>query len=402
MRRHSQLIALPQKDHCVIGVAKVDRRLHERVQHGLQVECGPADDLEYFSRCGLLLKQFALLVIARLQVGEQAHIVHGDRGLVGKNLQKLHLVWRKLSGLCAGHDNCRDRLAVANDRHADQAAVPAAYRDMRGVFGIFQVIFYLFHRATDNATARNVAPNRRGGKHCRDRGDGFSLPPIMRDEVDQFPVEAEKVAEGGVTQACGALRDRIEDGLGIGWRSRYDPQDLCRRRLLFKCVGNFLVSCLQVSQDTRILDGERGLVCESAYKAYFFIAERLHAFAVNCDRTKHFFVLQDRHGENGARSTQFDGCPAYFLIFWPNFSIEVGDLGRMARDNCATCRCALPKTVRSSLEAFFILLRHVAQGRRKESFRRTAEKDSVLGSAQCNSLLQDHVENGRKRSGGTR
>src|SRR5262245_9688209 len=61
----------------MIRVAKAGCRLGKRIEHGLQIECRPADDLENVGGGGLLLERFAQLV-------EQASVLYGDDRLVGK------------------------------------------------------------------------------------------------------------------------------------------------------------------------------------------------------------------------------------------------------------------------------------------------------------------------------
>ena len=51
--------------------------LGQRIEHGLQGERRPADDLEHVGSSGLLLKRFTQLV-------EQARILDGDDGLRGE------------------------------------------------------------------------------------------------------------------------------------------------------------------------------------------------------------------------------------------------------------------------------------------------------------------------------
>jgi hypothetical protein len=67
-------IPLKLKDDAPIGRTKPGRRFHQRIEHGLQVERGPANDLEDVGGRGLLLQGFAQLV-------EQPGILDSDRAL---------------------------------------------------------------------------------------------------------------------------------------------------------------------------------------------------------------------------------------------------------------------------------------------------------------------------------
>src|SRR5262249_46025592 len=73
-------------------VAQPRRRLDQRVEHGLQVKGGAADDLEHVGGGGLLLERFAQLV-------EQARILDGDDGLAGEALYQLDLLVGKGTNL---------------------------------------------------------------------------------------------------------------------------------------------------------------------------------------------------------------------------------------------------------------------------------------------------------------
>ena len=61
----------------MIGIAKPDGRLAQRIEHRLQIEGRAADHLEHVSGGGLLLERFAQLV-------EQARVLNGDDGLLGE------------------------------------------------------------------------------------------------------------------------------------------------------------------------------------------------------------------------------------------------------------------------------------------------------------------------------
>ena len=66
----------------LVGIAEPGCRFDKSLQHGLQVEGRPADDLEHVGGGGLLLQRFAQLV-------EQARILDSDDGLCGKVLDKI-------------------------------------------------------------------------------------------------------------------------------------------------------------------------------------------------------------------------------------------------------------------------------------------------------------------------
>ena len=71
-------------------------RLHQCVQHRLQIERRSADDLEHVGRRRLLLQGFAQLV-------EQPRVLDGDDGLVGKGRDQIDLLVCKGTNFLAVH-----------------------------------------------------------------------------------------------------------------------------------------------------------------------------------------------------------------------------------------------------------------------------------------------------------
>src|SRR5262245_54848355 len=61
MSSESKQFALSKKYHRVVRFADSDRRLHQRIEHRLQMERGAADDLEHLGRGGLLFSALGKL-----------------------------------------------------------------------------------------------------------------------------------------------------------------------------------------------------------------------------------------------------------------------------------------------------------------------------------------------------
>jgi hypothetical protein len=66
------------------GLAKLRRRLGQRLEHHLQIICRAADDLEHVGGGGLLLQRFAQIVGSLAQLLEQADVLNSDDGLAGE------------------------------------------------------------------------------------------------------------------------------------------------------------------------------------------------------------------------------------------------------------------------------------------------------------------------------
>ena len=70
---------------CLLGTAEARHRLHQRVEHRLEVDGRAADDLEHVRCRGLLLEGFP-------QFPKQAGVFNGDHRLFGKVVHQLNLL----------------------------------------------------------------------------------------------------------------------------------------------------------------------------------------------------------------------------------------------------------------------------------------------------------------------
>src|SRR5258707_441514 len=80
------------KNRAGMGTAEGNGRFHERVEHSLQIEGRTADHLQHVSSRGLLLKRFAEVVGALVQLLEQAGVLDGDDGLLGEVAYQIDLL----------------------------------------------------------------------------------------------------------------------------------------------------------------------------------------------------------------------------------------------------------------------------------------------------------------------
>ena len=60
---------------------------------------------------------------------------------------------------------------------------------------------------------------------------------VLRHEVDQPTIEAERAGLDCVAQLNGVAHDCLEHGLHVGRRARDDFEDVGRRRLLLQRLG---------------------------------------------------------------------------------------------------------------------------------------------------------------------
>ena len=76
----------------LLGVAKPRRRLDDGVEHRLEIECRPADDLEHVSGRSLLLAAIRQFARALPHLVEQPHVLDRDHRLVGEGCDQLDLL----------------------------------------------------------------------------------------------------------------------------------------------------------------------------------------------------------------------------------------------------------------------------------------------------------------------
>src|SRR5262245_49528889 len=94
-----------------------------------------------------------------------------------------------------------------------------------------------------------------------------------RNWLDHGPIEAKHSDQVPVAQPLRALRDCIEDWLGICGRARDDAQDLGRGRLLLLGLNQFVISCLELLPRLRLALDRLRLIPKSLRKALLQVAD---------------------------------------------------------------------------------------------------------------------------------
>src|SRR5262249_60113230 len=87
-------LAVGPKNVAVLSAAQSGSVLDQRLQDGLQVEGGAADNLEHLGGGCLLLQRFGQLAVAGFDLQEQPYVLDGDDGLVGEGPDQLDLPLR--------------------------------------------------------------------------------------------------------------------------------------------------------------------------------------------------------------------------------------------------------------------------------------------------------------------
>src|SRR5262245_6434047 len=117
----------PAAKNAHIRSAQAGRRLNKAVEHGLQVECRAADDLEHVSGRGLLLQRLAQIGRALTQLVEQPRVLDGDDRLVSKVLQKLDLFVGECTDFLTVDAERANQFAFLEHRHDDNCAHAAHF-----------------------------------------------------------------------------------------------------------------------------------------------------------------------------------------------------------------------------------------------------------------------------------
>ena len=91
--------------------------MHERIQHGLQVEGRATNDLEHIGCRGLLLQRFTQFV-------EQPRVLDGDDGLRGEIFNQFDLLVRKRTDLLPIDGDNADQTPVLEHRYNKKSSSP--------------------------------------------------------------------------------------------------------------------------------------------------------------------------------------------------------------------------------------------------------------------------------------
>ena len=85
-------LSLSHVDAAIVRATEFGSGLEQRLEHGRQIECRPADHFEDVRGRSLLLQCFGELRRAGLHLLEQTHVLDRDYCLVGEGLDQLDLL----------------------------------------------------------------------------------------------------------------------------------------------------------------------------------------------------------------------------------------------------------------------------------------------------------------------
>src|SRR5439155_22734704 len=104
----------------VVGTNDAGRAFDNRIQDGLDVSGGLADDPQDVVGSGLLLEGLRLFPRLLLQLIKEADVFESDHRLIGEGLEQLDLSISKWARLCTSRDEPPDDLILLQKPNAEE------------------------------------------------------------------------------------------------------------------------------------------------------------------------------------------------------------------------------------------------------------------------------------------
>ena len=285
-------------------LAQADRALHDGVEDRLHVGGRARDHAEDLAGRGLLLQRLGQVAVAPVELGEEAHVLDRDDGLVREGLEELDLAVREVAHLRPSDCDCPDRAALPDHRDRDDAAKGDDAGDRaEGEVGICVDIGDVGDDAVEDRPPRGATAIRRSGEGAAYGLRRFGGVTIAGHEVEPLAVVPKDLADGALAQAGPALSDRVEHGLGVGGRAGDDPQDLAGGGLLLEGLGQLAVAGLDLGEQADVLDGDHRLGREGLQEIDLLGGEGPRRLpGVNRDAADRDSLPQHGHREHAAQS----------------------------------------------------------------------------------------------------
>jgi len=303
MSRLAQYVAVLEKDLAVDGLAQPRGAFEHGVEHGLDVRGGVGDHAQDVRSGRLLGQAVRQLLVALLQLREQAHVLDGDQRLVGEGLQERDLALAERPGFGAADRDGADGAAVAHHGHAEGRAESRRDRGLPS---------RMLRVRQDVGNVDDHAVTNRPGSGCgRGVGDAPRIDAsesvelgraraIRRLRLHPLALQARDEPDLGVAELDRALRDDGEDRLEIGGGAADHLEDITGGRLLLQRLRQLAVALLQLREQAHVLDGDDGLVRERLKQGDLGVSERRDLGAPELDGADRHSLAQERHAEKGA------------------------------------------------------------------------------------------------------
>ncbi len=298
--REAQELAVVAVDVAVFGPAEPRGGLDDRVEHRLEIERAAADHLKDVAGCSLPLESAGQVAVARLELGEEPHVLDRDHRLVGEGPQQRNLCVREEPDLGAPYADRADRAAIPEQRHAKHG--PRADPRPRGrrILWVVHEIRRLDHAALERGASRHRVRTYPAGVGRRKRGALLLRQAVGCRDAQRFAVEKVDAAERRVTQQPGAPHDAFEHGLHVRRRPADHAQDLARRRLPSERLGELAIARLELGEEPHVLDRDHRLVGERPQEGDVILGKRAGLGASDGDGADRASLAHERHRQDAA------------------------------------------------------------------------------------------------------
>src|SRR2546425_969793 len=231
-----------------------------------------------------------------LRFVKETDVLDRDRRLVGEARDELDLLWREWPDLVAAQRHHADRLAVTQDRYADQCAETELRLELdecRVDPRFRQRIFDLCRVAVQDRAADDVPAIRALHGEAELEILLRLIEPESCDRVvATVGLEAEDDGALRTAEPGRGLEDAVEDGSELERRSADEPEDVRGRGLALERRPRLV-------EQPRILDRDRRLIRECLQKLDLLVSEGPSFYAAQNDRAETHSFAKKRRSQRG-------------------------------------------------------------------------------------------------------
>ena len=141
------------------------------------------------------------------------------------------------------------------------------------------------HHASEDRAGCSAHPSGRDGIDPSRGPDTLRRLSMGCHEMDELPVVAKDMTELSFAKFCGTLRNGVEHRSDIGGRAADDAEQVAGRSLVVERLLQFALARLLRLKETRVLDGDDGLVGEGLEQVDVSVGERADLGALDEDRS---------------------------------------------------------------------------------------------------------------------
>src|SRR6516162_1990469 len=227
---------------------------------------------------------------------EQADVLDGDHGLVGKRRHQFDLLLGERPHLASHQCDDAGRRTFAQHRHTQQRADIGSLNKFGLVVGIYRHIGDLNRRTFHYRSAYNRRPAA-GNWVLGDILFEFRWESVHSNRAVTVLLRAIYRSHVGITQPGGRFDEGIQHRLQIEGRAADDFQHLRRGGLLFKRLAEFARALLLRLEQPNVLDRNCRLIGKGRQQRDVLLLEWPHFGAANQDVAERAALTNQRHRE---------------------------------------------------------------------------------------------------------